>query len=407
MAAGGGFFVAWQSTGEDASGSAGIFGRRYDAAGAALGGAFPVNVFTTGAQFGASVASDADGNAVVVWHSQNQHGPGTTTVMGRRYDSTGAALGGEFVVSPQTGLHYDGSVALDTDGTFVVAWASYVGAGTYRDVLARRFDANGPLGEAFRVNTYTTGTQEDPSVALSPGGDFVVSWSSGDQDGNAYGVFAQRFRPDAIFADGFESGTLSSWSLAATDGGDLATSAGAALRGTLVGLQADVDDTAGLYVQDDLPRDEKRYRARFHLDPNGFDPGESANHRRTRTLIAFSEGPNRRVAAVVLRRLGGAYSLMARSRLDDNTQVNTAFFPVSDGPHAVEIDLVAAAGPASLDGSLELWIDGVSMAQLTGLDNSLGEVDFVRMGALSVKVGAAGTLYFDEFESRRLTPIGP
>jgi hypothetical protein len=29
------------------------------------------------------------------------------------------------------------------------------------------------------------------------------------------------------------------------------------------------------------------------------------------------------------------------------------------------------------------------------------------MGALSVKSGAFGTLYWDEFESRRLSDIGP
>jgi hypothetical protein len=34
-------------------------------------------------------------------------------------------------------------------------------------------------------------------------------------------------------------------------------------------------------------------------------------------------------------------------------------------------------------------------------------VDFVRMGALSIKTGAAGTLYYDQFESRRQRLIGP
>jgi hypothetical protein len=33
-------------------------------------------------------------------------------------------------------------------------------------------------------------------------------------------------------------------------------------------------------------------------------------------------------------------------------------------------------------------------------------IDSVRLGALAVKTGAAGTLYFDEFESRRQGFIG-
>ena len=41
------------------------------------------------------------------------------------------------------------------------------------------------------------------------------------------------------------------------------------------------------------------------------------------------------------------------------------------------------------------------------MDNSLSAVDFVRLGALSVKAGASGTLYWDEFESRRQGEIGP
>ena len=179
------------------------------------------------------------------------------------------------------------------------------------------------------------------------------------------------------------------------------------MKGTARGLQGVVNDTAALYVQDDTPQDERRYRARFYLDPNGFDPGEGLNHRRSRVFIAFSEGPMRRVAAVVLRRLGGAYSVMARARLDDNAQADTSFVPITDDSHVIEIDLRRASGPDALDGSLELWVDGASSGQLTGLANSLGDVDLVRLGALSMKTGAAGTLFWDEFESRRGSAIGP
>jgi hypothetical protein len=208
-----------------------------------------------------------------------------------------------------------------------------------------------------------------------------------------------------LFADGFETGDTSAWD-AAVGGPDLGVTSAAALDATSSGLQAFVDDASALFVLDDTPDDAARYRARFYLDPNGFDPGESLNHRRTRTLLAFSE-PNRRVAAIVLRRLGGAYSVAGRARQDDNSQADTPFFPISDAPHAVEIDLVRASGADALDGSFTLWIDGVLMSRLTGLDNSLTEVDFVRMGALSVKAGASGTLYFDEFVSKQQTYIGP
>jgi hypothetical protein len=189
-------------------------------------------------------------------------------------------------------------------------------------------------------------------------------------------------------------------------GGDLQATAAAALGSTSRGMDALVDDVAGLYVVDDTPADEPRYRARFYFDTNGFDPGEAVGHQRTRVFIAFSQAPQRRVAAVVLRRVGGVYAVMVRTRLDTNQQVDTGFFTISDGPHAIELDLTAATSADTQDGSLEVWVDGAQVAHLTGLDNNLAAADFVRMGALSVKSGATGTLYFDEFESRRTSYIG-
>jgi hypothetical protein len=98
---------------------------------------------------------------------------------------------------------------------------------------------------------------------------------------------------------------------------------------------------------------------------------------------------------------------MGRARLDDDAQADTGFFPISDAPHVVELDLEPATGPDALDGSFELRIDGVPQAVLTGLDNSLARVDFARLGALSVKTSAAGTMYWDEFESWRTTFPAP
>jgi hypothetical protein len=210
-----------------------------------------------------------------------------------------------------------------------------------------------------------------------------------------------------IFADGFESGDLLAWSSATTDGGDLNVSGAAAMAGTDSGLRANVNDTNPLFVTDATAADLGRYRARFYLDPNGFDPGEGENHRRTRVFIVFDESPLRRLAAVVLRRLSGAYALMGRARLDDNSQADTGFVTISDGPHAVEIDWKRSSGPDANDGWLHLWIDGVPVGSRTSLDNNAGGVDFVRLGALSVKTGAAGVLYFDEFVSQEDAYIGP
>jgi hypothetical protein len=298
---------------------------------------------------------------------------------------------------------------LNAGGNFVVAWNSYNQDGSGSGVFGHRFDPGGsPLGSDFQVNSYITGTQASAEIATDASGNFVVVWESNGQDGSSYGVFGQRFAPgpDLIFADGFESGDLTHWSSAVTDGTDLRSTAPAAMAGTAFGLEALVNDTNSLYVQDDTPVLESRYRARLYFDPNGFDPGEGQSHFRTRICIVFDPS-GFRIITLVLKRQAGAYSVETRVRRDDGTRADTGFLPISDGPHFIEFNWQRATGPGASDGTLEMWIDGTSMATLTGIDDDLSSVDSARMGAMSVKTGAAGTLYFDEFESRRQSYIGP
>jgi hypothetical protein len=210
---------------------------------------------------------------------------------------------------------------------------------------------------------------------------------------------------DLIFADGFEQG-LSSWAGAATDAGDLVASAAGALGGAL-GAHALIDDRNSLFVTDASPGDEGRYRARFYLDPTGFDPGELTGAFRTRVFIAFDEAPQRRVLAVVLKRRLGLFSVMARARLDDGRQMDTGFVGISPGAHLIEVDWRRASAPGAADGSLALWVDGAAAGSVSGLANGAAGVDFVRLGALSLKQGAFGTLRWDDFESRRQSYIGP
>jgi hypothetical protein len=123
--------------------------------------------------------------------------------------------------------------------------------------------------------------------------------------------------------------------------------------------------------------------------------------------MALDESPQKRVVQLILRRLGGVYSLRGRVTLDDGTRAETPFVAISDAPHVVELDWVQASAPASPDGSFQLWIDGNPAPALTGLQNHAHAVEYVRLGAMVIKPGASGTLYFDRFESRRETYIGP
>jgi hypothetical protein len=197
----GNFLVAWSSDRGDGDG-VGIFAQRYDVVGAAQGIEFQVNSYTSGIQTNPAVASDLDGNFVVVWMGPDGSGRG---IFGQRYDLSGTAQGGEFRVNTfTTAEQLSPRVSADDHG-FVVVWSSFGQDNSSYAVMARRYDASGvPQGGEFRVNTYTTNRQEASSVASAADGTFVVVWTSLNQDGHLRGVFGQRFRTDLIFQDGFQ-----------------------------------------------------------------------------------------------------------------------------------------------------------------------------------------------------------
>jgi hypothetical protein len=195
----GDFVVVWSSFGEDGyvdelGFSRGVFARRFNAAGTPLATAFQVNTFFTRNQYDPDVALDSDGDFVVVWISYLQDGS-EGGVFGKRFNSSGAALGSEFQINSVTlGYQVRPKVALDADGDFVVVWASTTIDGGGYGVAARRFNSSGvALGVETRVNSFTAGAQTGPAVDRVTDGAFVVTWVSLAQDGSGTGVFGQRF----------------------------------------------------------------------------------------------------------------------------------------------------------------------------------------------------------------------
>lgn len=165
-----------------------------------LGQEFQINSYTSGDQIGAAIATDSTGNFVVVWWSRNQDGS-DASVYGRRYDSDGSPLGDEFRINTYTaGLQAAPRIAMAPDGDFVVVWGSQGQDGTSSSVYGQRYSNNGsPLGNEFQVNSYTPDSQHSASVAVAPDGSFVVVWASfPNQDGDATGIFAQRFGADRV-----------------------------------------------------------------------------------------------------------------------------------------------------------------------------------------------------------------
>jgi hypothetical protein len=226
MDANGNSVVVWSSQNEDGNGW-GVYGRRFDPNGNPLGGEFRVNTYTQGDQTNPAVAMNPNGSFVVTWASNGQDGSGWG-VYGQRYDSNGNPVGGEFRVNSTT--HDDQtnpSVAMDSNGDFVVAWQSHNQDGSGWGIYAQRYNSSGnPVGGEFRVNSTTHDDQTNPSVAMDPNGDFVVAWQSHNQDGNGWGIYAQQYSALGLPAGGefqvntFTTGDQTSPSVAMDANGD-------------------------------------------------------------------------------------------------------------------------------------------------------------------------------------------
>ena len=191
------FVVVWSGAASEDGDGLGVFGQRYDSGGNALGTEFQVNSSTTGRQGDPVVAADGDGDFVVVWTSAHLGGA-YDDIFGQRYDSAGTPVGGEFQIN--FGAVYEliePSVASDEDGDFVVVWSSLFQDGNSYGVFGRRYASNGDAqGTVFQVNTTTASGQTEGVVAMQDDGDFVVVWRSNDQDGHEWGIFGQFFGSD-------------------------------------------------------------------------------------------------------------------------------------------------------------------------------------------------------------------
>ncbi len=253
----GNFVVVWTSGGQDGSGD-GVFGQRFAASGNRLGAEFRVNETTVGHQLQPMVAMRGSGAFAVVWTEFGGVGGG---IRGRRFDSAGAPVAGEFQVNMVT-TGANPSVAFDASGGFVVAWQAFpippgirarlfdvagtpqgpdfaVNIGSYgggprvarnasgefvvawygprvedsSSIVARRFAPTGaPLSGEIAVNVHTTALQYRPVVAIDADGDFVVAWESRYQDGSGYGIFARRFAATGASGPEFRVNTYTTFS---------------------------------------------------------------------------------------------------------------------------------------------------------------------------------------------------
>jgi hypothetical protein len=165
-------------------------------------------------------------------------------------------------------------------------------------------------------------------------------------------------------------------------------------------------DATATFVQDNSPSTEALYRVRFYANARGltmssgeFDlfaaydgadplpanPGGNA-------IIRVTLAPNNTTSKI----------LKVYTRLDSTSESATSNITFPDGWRSVELDWAKGAS-----GHLTVWLDGLQVANLTGLSNNSQSINLVRWGANALDAGTTGTFTLDDFVSQRSGYIGP
>ncbi len=198
----GGFVVAWSG---DWDGDA--FLRVLSSTGAPISGDVAINQYEFDAQVDPAVAVAPDGTIFAAFVDFSSHGGvgSGLNLWGRRFSAAGVALGAEFPL-PSTFVNGDQRLprlGVDASGRFVLVWQDALADGSSSAIALRRFDSAGnALGSDVLVNTTTAGAQTSPVVAVDADGSFLVAWE--DWSVGTPRVSGRRFGADgAPFGDDF------------------------------------------------------------------------------------------------------------------------------------------------------------------------------------------------------------
>ncbi len=214
------FVVTWEGNGTaDADG---VYVRKFNSDGSAAGAVMLVNETTGGSQKHADVAMRQDGGFVVTWLDT---GSGNR-IMARRYDAAGTP-GSEFAVRDSSADKDNPAIAIDGDDNFAIVWSEYTSVSMGDGIWLQRYNADGSQnGSRQVVNTVLLKDQNEPDIAMTRNGDFVVSWTDDTHDGDKRGIFLRAYvggSPDTgeVAVNGYISGDQLRSAIAVNDAGKI------------------------------------------------------------------------------------------------------------------------------------------------------------------------------------------
>ncbi|KAJ6250149.1 cofilin-related [Anaeramoeba flamelloides] len=198
------YLIAWASNNQDGSDN-GIFSQMFDSDdGTKIGTEFQVNNYTTLDQKAPAIASVGANRErfVICWTSYKQDGYGNG-IFSQMFDSDdGTKIGTEFQANNYTTSDQE-TPAIASIGAsnerYLIAWTSLNQDGSGYGIFAQMFDSNSnggnKIGNEFQVNNYTDSQQKSPAIASIGANNerFVIAWASNGQDGSDNGIYAQVF----------------------------------------------------------------------------------------------------------------------------------------------------------------------------------------------------------------------
>lgn len=193
----GGFLTAWDGCCDGGS-DLGVFVRRFDAQGAAVGSTEVVNATTAGDQGGAEVAVAANGQALVTWQARvldEEDDVRRVHVFTRAITPDGTLPGPERMLTEGVfGDDHSSPTVTAVDGGFVVTWMGWKGDFRY-GVLGSRVSPAGVSDDAFQISQRRINGQFRLALA-GRDGRALVAWEGFDAQGES-GISGRLLRATA------------------------------------------------------------------------------------------------------------------------------------------------------------------------------------------------------------------
>ena len=190
----GGYIVTWASN-DLSTQTASIFTQQYAANDIPVGSPITISAvpYSVGWVGEASIATTSDGGYAMTWLSVDS-ASNTTTLFTQRYDANNMPVNPPSSIANTSGWMVQPSIAILSDGGYVVTWMLINPATNTTNIVARQYDAAGiAKGSEFVVSTATAEQNQMPSIAALSDGGFVISWDAVNPNGTLTDVYSQRY----------------------------------------------------------------------------------------------------------------------------------------------------------------------------------------------------------------------